>query len=88
VTFIAPWQIDNGECKEDEYSCTIENARCKKDNTEIIKNTFRRHLTNHLKEIRASACVLIIDGNPQLGVSDEAQKTVPVELWMDGWGFN
>ena len=84
VTFIARWQIDNGEWNEDEYSYTIGNARCKKDNAEIFKNTFGPHLNNHLKEIRASACVSIIDGNPQLGVSDEAQKTVPVELWMAG----
>ncbi len=46
VTFIARWQIDNGEWNEDEYSCTIGNARCKKDNSEIIMNTFGPHLNN------------------------------------------
>ncbi len=64
VTFIARWQIDNGEWNKDRYSCTVGNARCKKDNAKIIKNTLGLHLNNHLKEIRASACVAIIDGNP------------------------
>jgi hypothetical protein len=54
VTFIARWQIDNGEWNEDKYSCTIGNARCKKDNAEIIKNTFGPHLNNqnHVDQLR------------------------------------
>ena len=52
TTFIARWQTENEEWKEEEYSCTIGNARCKKDNSEIIKNTFGPSLNSHLKELR------------------------------------
>jgi hypothetical protein len=51
VPFIACWQINNGEWNEEEYSCTIENARCKKEYAKLIMNTFGLHRNNHLKEI-------------------------------------
>jgi hypothetical protein len=38
-TFVACWPIDNGEWNEEEYSCTIRNTRCKKDNSKTIMNT-------------------------------------------------
>jgi hypothetical protein len=63
----------------------IGNARCnKKDNTKIIMITFRPHLNNHLKKIHTAAYVSIIDGKVQLGVSDEVQQIIPIELWMAG----
>jgi hypothetical protein len=46
--------------------------------------TFGPHLNNHLKELCTAACVSIIYSKAQLGVSDQAQKMIPIELLMAG----
>jgi len=85
TTFIARWQTENEEWKEEEYSCTIGNARCKKDNSEIIKNTFGPSLNSHLKELRDAGSFSIIgDGEVELGRVEGATKIVRIELFMAG----
>jgi hypothetical protein len=57
---ITRWQDKTGEWNKDEYSCTIGNARCKKDNADIIINTFGTLLNDDLKTVASS--ISIIDG--------------------------
>ena len=85
TTFIARLQTEDEGWKEEEYSCTIGNARCKKDNADILKNTFGPSLNSHLKQIRDAGCVSITeDRTIQFGRVEEATKTIPIELFMAG----
>jgi hypothetical protein len=42
---------EGGEWHEDEYACTVGNARCRKDNADIIANTFGTLLNDDLKSL-------------------------------------
>jgi hypothetical protein len=77
------WQDKAGEWNEDEYSCTIGNARCKKDNADIIMNTFGTLLNDDLKTVASS--ISIIDGQPtKSGANVAARKNIPINQFMAG----
>ena len=68
---------------------TLANARCKKDNTDIIRNTFGTLLNTDLKQIREWGLVsILVDGEVEWGGGegggDAARRTIPVELFMAG----
>ncbi len=81
--FITRWQDETGEWNEKEYICTIGNARCKKDNADIIINTFGVLLNDDLKTI--ASCISIIAGQPaEFGANAAARKNIPISQFMDG----
>jgi hypothetical protein len=51
--FITRTRSQNGEWKEEEYACTIGNARCRKDNSEIVTHTFGTLLNEDLKTLHS-----------------------------------
>jgi hypothetical protein len=73
---------ENGEWQEDEYACTIGNARCKKDNADILVNTFGVLLNDDLKSL--SSVVSIVEGRAEFGEQEGAEKTIPINLFMAG----
>jgi hypothetical protein len=78
---ITHWQDETREWKEDEYSCTIGNTRCKKDNTDIIINTFGTLLNDDLKTVASS--ISIIDGQPaKFGANVAARKNIPINQYI------
>jgi hypothetical protein len=52
--------LEDGELQEEEYACTIDNARCWKDNAEVIMNTFGTLLNDELKTL--PSCISIVEG--------------------------
>jgi hypothetical protein len=60
--FITPTRSleNDGEWQEEEYACPIGNARCRKDNVEIIMNTFGTLLNEELKTLPSQ--ILIVEG--------------------------
>jgi hypothetical protein len=77
------WQDKNGEWNKDEYSCTIGNARCKDDNTDIVINICGTLLNDNLKTVASSTS--IIDGQPaKFGANAEAGKKIPINQFMAG----
>jgi hypothetical protein len=80
--FITRTQSENGVWKEDECACTIGNAWCKKDNAVIIENTFGVLLNADLKLI--ASCVSIVGGVTKFGANADAEKTIPINLFMAG----
>ena len=54
ANFILRYQDDScaGAWYEDSYACSLGNARCKKDNSEIIYNTFGTVLDDDLLQIQ------------------------------------
>jgi hypothetical protein len=80
---ITRWQDKTGEWNEDEYSCTIGNARCKKDNAGIIINTFHTLLNDDLKTVASS--ISIIDGQPaKFGANVAERKNIPINHFIAG----
>jgi hypothetical protein len=73
---------ENGEWKEEEYACTIGNARCRKDNAKILMNTFGTLLNDGLKTLPSS--ISIVEGQAEFGVNELAQKSIPINLFMAG----
>jgi hypothetical protein len=81
--FITRWQDETGEWNENEYASTIGNARCKKDNADIMVNTFGTLLNDDLKTV--ATCISIIEGQPaEFGANATAQKNIPINLFMAG----
>jgi hypothetical protein len=56
------WQLEDGSWGEESHLFTLANARCKKDNTNIIRNTFGTILDTKLKQICKWGVVSIVDG--------------------------
>jgi hypothetical protein len=51
LNVIPCWQLKDGSWGEDSHIFTLANARCKKDNANIIRNTFGTFLNPKLKQI-------------------------------------
>jgi hypothetical protein len=80
---ITRWQDETGEWNENEYACTIGNARCKKDNADIIIKTFGTLLNDDLKTL--ASCISIIEGEQaEFGANVAARKNIPINLFMAG----
>jgi hypothetical protein len=73
---------DSGEWNEYEYACTIGNARCRKDNADIIANTFGTLLNEDLKSLANH--VSIFEDRIEFGEDPTAQKIIPIHLFMAG----
>jgi hypothetical protein len=73
---------ENGEWDEEEYACTIGNARCRKDNAVIIMNTFGMLLNDELKTLPSS--ISIVEGQAEFGANAAAEKNIPINLFMAG----
>jgi hypothetical protein len=86
LNVIPRWQLEDGSWGEESHVFTLANARCKKDNTNIIRNTFGTLLNTELKQIREWGVVSIMDGEMKWGGGrgDTARQTIPVELFMAG----
>jgi hypothetical protein len=88
LNVIPRWQAEDGSWNEESHIFTLANARCKKDNTDIIRNTFGTLLNAELKQIRDWGVVSIVDGVVEWGGGggggDAARRTIPVELFMAG----
>jgi hypothetical protein len=86
LNVIPRWQLEDGRWGEESHVFTLANARCKKDNANIIRNTFRTLLKTELKQIREWGVVSIVDGEVKWGGGggDTARRTIPVELFMAG----
>ena len=88
---IVRWKEEN-EWKEIEESFALASARCRKDNTEVIVNTYGPRLNDQMKRIREAACVSILfsgaeDHDVRLGQVETnlfVTDIVPVETWMVG----
>jgi hypothetical protein len=79
--FITHWHDQTGEWQENKYASMIGNARCKKDNANIMVNTFGILLNDDLKTV--ASCILIIEGQPaKFGANVAAQKNIPINLFM------
>jgi hypothetical protein len=86
LNVIPRWQLEDGSWGEESHVFTLANARCKKDNTNIIRNTFGTLLNTELKQIREWGVVSIMDGEMKWGGGrgDTVRQTIPVELFMAG----
>jgi hypothetical protein len=82
--FIARTKSENGQWHEDEHVCATGNARCKKDNAEIIQNTFAPLLDADLKIIVGWRCASIVNGQAMFGGHEVAPKMTPIDLFMAG----
>jgi hypothetical protein len=81
--FITPCQsTESGEWEEEKYACTLGNARCKKDNTRIIMNTFGMMLNADLKTLPTG--ISSIEGLAEFGANPVATKNIPINLFMAG----
>ena len=58
---IVRWKEDN-EWNEKEESFFLASVRCRKDNTEVIVNTYGPGLNKRMKRIQEAGCVSIFDG--------------------------
>ena len=83
LTTIARW-FESGIQKEKEYINTLGNARCKKDNHEILTNTYANMLNADMKKIKTSGKFSICsDGSVVLGSSANG-KEIPVKIFLAG----
>jgi hypothetical protein len=72
----------DGEWREEEYAVTIGNARCRKDNADIIMNTFGTQLNDDLKTLPTT--ISIVEGRAEFGANEESEKNIPINLFMAG----
>jgi hypothetical protein len=100
MILVIRWELETGIWKEEQHTFSVANAKCKKDNSEIIKGTFGPRLNEELKALKEVGCISIIlpnDGSFEtayviIGGADAGRReenhlcfsTVPVELWMSG----
>ena len=76
---------------------SVANAKCKKDNSQIVQNTFGPLLNEELKDIRETGCLsmfLVPTVYCAFGTEEQARRehglddllflTVPVTLWFAG----
>jgi hypothetical protein len=88
LNVIPRWQLEDGSWCEDSHIFTLANARCKKDNTDIIRNTFGTLLNTELKQIREWGKLSVDEGSVQWGdpahSTNPSAKTIPVEIFMAG----
>ena len=79
---------DSGELKESEWSFTIANARYKKDNTEIIKNTYGELLNNDLKvSVQSKQATIDSKGNVTIRASVQAATQVKIDVFIAADNF-
>jgi hypothetical protein len=62
LNVIPRWQLQDGSWGEESHVTTLANARCKIDNTDIIRKTFGILLNTELKQICEWGVVSILDG--------------------------
>jgi hypothetical protein len=84
LNVIPRWQLDDGSWCEDSHVFTLANARCKKDNTDIIRNTFGTLLNTELKQIHEWGMLCIDEGLVGWGGQQGDDQTIPVEIFMAG----
>jgi hypothetical protein len=56
------WQVEDGSWDKESHVFTLGNTRCKKDNTDIIRNTSGTLLNTKLKQIQDWGVVSIMGG--------------------------
>jgi hypothetical protein len=78
--FLARWKNEDDEWCEESHPCALGNARCKKDNAEIISNTFGKLLDEDLKKIREFGAVALVEGKPKL-VAASNDGTIPLQVF-------
>ena len=61
LVVIVRWKEDN-EWNEKEESFLLASVRCRKDNTEVIVNTYGPRLNERTKRIHEAGCVSIFAG--------------------------
>jgi hypothetical protein len=72
----------NEEWQEEENAYTIGNAQCRKDNANIVMNTFETLLNDDLKTL--PSLISIVEGQAEFGANAAAQKNIPINLFMAG----
>jgi hypothetical protein len=60
LNVIPCWQLEDGSWGKESHVFALANAQCKKDNTNIIRNTFGTLLNTKLKQIRGWGVVSIL----------------------------
>jgi hypothetical protein len=91
------WQEEDGVWHEREEAFALANAKCRKDNREILINTYATAVNEALKRIKESGIITIfrdvsadlplyytVLGNAPNNVDDELVMSSPIELWMSG----
>jgi hypothetical protein len=61
VNVIGRFKDEEGKWNEEEYPCTLGNARCRKDNAEIITNTFGQLLDTDIGELQRRQAIRILN---------------------------
>jgi hypothetical protein len=74
------WNSENEEWQEEENAHTISNVWCRKDNANIMMNTFGTLLNNDLKTL--PCLISIVEGQAEFGANTAAQKNIPINLFM------
>jgi hypothetical protein len=77
------WNPENEEWQEEENAYKIGNAWCRKDNANIVMNTFGTLLNDDLKTL-PSSLISIVEGQAEFGANAAAQKNIPINLFMAG----
>jgi hypothetical protein len=67
LNVIPQWQLEDGSWCTDLHIFTLANARCKKDNTDMIRNTFGALLNTELKQIREWGMMYVDEGSEEWG---------------------
>jgi hypothetical protein len=93
------YRNDANEWDQKQATFSVANARCKKDNAHIVKNTYGTHLNDAMKAIRTIGCIsffkaasdswadsyaIIGDDQSKQDEGDECMSITNVELWMAG----
>ena len=61
LVVIVRWKEDN-EWKEKEDFFPLASVRCRKENTEVMVNTYGPRLNEQMKRIQEAGCVYIFSG--------------------------
>jgi hypothetical protein len=57
LTIVHRYRNDRNEWDQKQVTFSVDNARCKKDNANIVKNTYGTHLNEAMKAIRTIGCI-------------------------------
>jgi hypothetical protein len=85
LNVIPCWQLADGSWGEESQVFTLANARCKKDNTNIIRNTFGTLLDTKLKLISEWVVVSIVNGEVEWGGGGEETQQDKRFQWSSSW---
>ena len=88
MNFIARREADDGKRCETATSCHLGNAKCHKDNSAIIKNTFGKNLDEDVLKIKARKGLNVFknpDGEWEVNLEQtppEDSSLIKTTLWF------